>query len=68
MKIKWANIFALGIFICLVILLCKLPRILDHMPEMINSPYYLNDPAYGMMALGLICVTIVAVIKILSNR
>ena len=68
MRIKWANIFALAILICLIILLCKLPRILDRMPEMINSPYYINDPAYVIMILGLICVTVVAVIKILSSR
>ena len=68
MRIKWANIFALAILICLIILLCKLPRILDRLPQIIDPPHYINDPAYVIMILGLICVTIVAVIKILSNR
>ena len=68
MKIKWGNIFALAILICLIILLFKLPLILDRLPQTIEVPYYINDPGYVIMILGLICITIVAVIKILSGR
>jgi hypothetical protein len=68
MRIKWGNIFALAILTCLIILLSKLPLILDRLPHTIEIPYYVNDPRYGIIILGLICVTIVAVVKILSDR
>lgn len=68
MKIKWLNVFVFAILICLIVLLFKLPKVLDHISCTIEIPYYINDPTFGIMALGLICVTIVAVVKILSNR
>lgn len=68
MRIKWGNIFALAILICLVILLLRLPEVLDRLSYTIWVPYYVNDPTFGMFALGLICITIVAVVKILSRR
>ncbi len=68
MRIKWGNVFAFGILICLITLLCRLPALVDRIDRVFWLPYYMNDPAYGMMVLGLICVTIVAVAKILSDR
>ena len=68
MKIKWGNIFALAILICLVILLLRLPEILDRLSYTIWVPYYVNNPMFGMFAFSLVCITIVAVVKILSRR
>ena len=69
MKIKWDNIFKLIILIGIIVLLFKLPAILDRMPNTIELPMYVSDnPTFGVMSLGLICITIIAVAKILSNR
>ena len=43
MKIKWGNIFALGILICLIMLLLRLPEILDHLSFSIAIPYYFDE-------------------------
>ena len=69
MKIKWINIFGFGILICFIVLLFKLSQILDRLPGTIELPYYVTDsPTFGIFCLGLICVTIIGVVKILANR
>ena len=68
MKIKWQNVFLFVIMICLIVLLFRLSDMDDRINFDFWLPYYMNDPAYGMMVLGLICVTIVAVAKIISGR
>ena len=68
MKIKWKNIFGLMSIVFIVIALFKLPVMLDNISFRIQLPYYFNDPALGLMFLGLICVTIVAVAKIIANK
>ena len=68
MKIKWGNIFALGILICLIAILLRLPEIADRMYFDIHIPYYFDNPMIGLCFFGFICLTIVAVAKILSNR
>ena len=64
MKIKWSNIFAIIIIICLVKLLLKLP---DSFGEF-YLPWYFDDPNYALFFLAIICVTIIGIVKILSNR
>ena len=68
MKIKWGNIFALGILICLVALLLRLPEIADRMYFSIRIRYYFDNPMIGLCFFGFVCLTIVAVAKILSDR
>ena len=68
MKIKWGNIFALAILTCLIMLLFRLPQALDQMYFTIRIPYYLNNPIIGLCVFGLACLTIVAIVKILSNK
>jgi hypothetical protein len=68
MKIKWGNIFALGILICLIIILVRLPAIVDRMSYSFDFPYYFDDPMIGLCFFGFVCLTIVAIAKILSNR
>jgi len=68
MKIKWGNIFALAILICLFILLFRLPEILDRLSFSIAVPRCFDDPMIGLAFFGFVCLTIVAVAKIRSNR
>jgi hypothetical protein len=68
MKIKWTNIFGLAFLIFIITLMFKLPGMLDGISYRIDFPYYFHDPIYGLMFLCLICVTIVAVVKVLSNK
>lgn len=68
MRIKWENIFGLLFTVLLIILLFRLPDILDRLPDIILPPYYSHDPFYGIAIVGLICVTIVGVVKILSGK
>ncbi len=67
MKIKWLNIFGLIFLVVILILIFRLPKILDELFYRIYLPYYFNDPLYGLMFFGLACVTIVAVIKLLMK-
>ena len=68
MKIKWGNIFALAILLVLFRLLFTLPEVIERISWDLRLPYYFDDPVYGLMFLGLICVTIVVVIKMIINR
>ena len=68
MRIKWKNIFALAVLIGLVTLLLRLPEILDRLSFSIAIPRYFEDPMIALCFFGFICLTIVAVAKILSNR
>lgn len=68
MKIKWANVFGLLFLAFILTLMFKLPRVLDKISCSFDIPSYFHDPVYGLMFLGLICVTIVAVAKIISNK
>jgi len=68
MKIKWGNIFALGTLICLIVLLLRLPEIADRMYFDIRIPYYFDNPMIGLCFFGFACLTIVAVVKIFSDR
>ena len=67
MKIKWKNIFALVILIGLIVLLSRLPEILDRLSFSISSHYF-DDPMVGLAFFGFICLTIICVAKVRSNR
>lgn len=68
MKIKWKNIFSLAILICLVILLFRLPEILGKLSFSIAIPRYFDDPMIGLCFWGFICLTIIAVAKVRSDK
>jgi hypothetical protein len=68
MKIKWGNIFALGILICLIVLLRRLSEMTDRMYFSFDISHYFDNPMIGLCFFGFVCLTIVAVAKILSNR
>jgi len=64
MKIKWRNIFAIILILCLVKLLLILPDSFGYF----QLPWYFDDPNYAIIFLAVICVTIIGIVKILSNR
>ena len=64
MRIKWGNIFAIIIIICLVRLIVKLPDKIGYF----QLPWYLYDPNYAIFFLAVVCVTILGIVKILSNK
>lgn len=68
MKIKWGNIFAFGILICLIIILIRLPEIADRMYFDIHISHYFDNPMIGLCFFGFVCLTIVAVARIFSDR
>ncbi len=68
MKIKWGNIFALGILVCLVALLLRLPEIADRMYFNIRLPYYFDNPMIGLCFFSFVCLTIVAMAKIITKK
>jgi len=69
MKIKWNNIIALLLVIILIVLLFKLSPVLETLAEDFRYSYhYSGDPMMGIASLGLICLTIVCVVVVLSRR
>lgn len=68
MRIKWKNIFALTILICTVKLLLRLPEILDRLSFSISMPQFFDDPMIALAFFGFVCLTIVAVARVISNR
>ena len=68
MKIKWANILAIIALICLITFFVKLNRKIDYVSVDLHLPHYLNDPVYGLMFLGLICVTVVVIVRNLTKK
>ena len=70
MRIRWENIFGLLLLIFSIYLFVKIRPFLDQWFEnMDNSPYpYSYSPTTRIAVIGLICVTVVAVVKIIANR
>jgi len=64
MKIKWGNIFAIIIIICLAKLLLKMPDSFGYF----QLPWYFDDPNWAFFFLAAICVTIIGIVKILSGK
>ena len=69
MRIKWENIIALVLIITLIVLLYKLPPLLRRLSEDFGTLYYHgSDPIVGILALGIICITILGIVKIISSN
>lgn len=70
MQVRWNNIFGLMLMIFGLYLFLKLRPFFKNIIEDINSVryYHHNDPLLQIITLGLLCVTVLAAIKILSNR
>ena len=68
MRIRWENILPLFFLILVVVLIVK-----SHLFEFFSrSTESLRDhqsnPLYGLACLGVTCITIVGIFKIISNR
>ena len=69
MRIKHDNIVLIVLVITLIVLLIKLPPLIRTLSDHVGTLHGADgDPAIGLMALGLICFTFVAIAKVLSNK
>lgn len=69
MRIKWENVILLVLLIILIVLLFKMSPLLECLSYNFRTLYYYDhDPAFGILALGLLCITIVAIVTIISRR
>ena len=69
MRIRWENVFGLMFFIFCIYLFFKIKPYLNRMFEdWANSYYYSYSPIVRVAMFGLVCVTIVAVVKLICNR
>ena len=69
MRINWENLFGMLLFVFCIYLFIKLRPYLGRLFEDLgNGYYYLHSPVSRIVAIGLVCVTIVAVAKIISRR
>lgn len=73
MEIKWNNLIALALLIFALVLTIKnLPEIVAFLSTMNDigpgNGYRREDRVMGLMCLGLIVITIVAIVKILTTN
>jgi hypothetical protein len=68
MRIRWENILPLFFLILIIVLSVK-----SHLFEFFSRSteslmYHQSNPLYGFACLGVICITIVGIFAIISNR
>lgn len=68
MRIIWGNIIALFLLILVFVLIVK-----SHLVEFFSQTietlrYHQDNPLYGLACLGIICITILGIFAIISNR
>ena len=70
MRIRWDNIAGLFLVVFGIYLFIKIRPFLDQWFENLGNddPFSPVSPTIRMATIGLVCVTIVAVVKILANR
>jgi len=70
MRIRWENIFGLLLLILGIYLFVKIRPYLDRVFENLADGYYYHryDPMQRVIVFGLICLVIVAIVKIITNR
>lgn len=68
MRIRWENILPLFLLILVIVLIVK-SRLFKFFSLSIEALWYhQDDPVYGIACLGIICITIVGIVKIILNR
>jgi len=68
MRIKWENIIPLILIITLIVLLVKLPSLLNGLSSDYSASYgRSSNPVVKIGSLGLICITVLGIFKIISN-
>lgn len=69
MRIRWENIIIPVLIITLIVLLFHTPEALRRLAADVGTVGRgTGNPASGILALGIICVTIIGVAHILSNN
>ena len=71
MRIRWENIFGLLLFIFAVYMFFKMRPFFNNLFEEVNQvQYYGHGPSMllRVLMLGLLCLTAIAVAKIISKR
>lgn len=70
MRIRWENIFGVILLVLSIYLFVKFLPFVDQWLDDYGHSYHFDSqsPTVTIMALGLICVTVVAVTKIIVNR
>ena len=68
MRLKWQNIIVLFFLILLIVLIVK-SHLIEFCSQSIEAMRYrAHDPLYGLTFFGIICITVVGIIAIISNR
>ncbi|MBN1360436.1 MAG: hypothetical protein JW993_07585 [Sedimentisphaerales bacterium] len=70
MRIRWENILTPLLIIVLIVLLTRMPALMRRWSEDLGAVYRgEGDPAIGLMALGIICVTVIGIVRLIwGNR
>jgi hypothetical protein len=68
MRANWANIFGLFFLILVIVLIAKSHFIHFFSRSIENFGEYHDNPLYGLACIGIICITIVGIFAINSNR
>ena len=69
MLIRWNNILGLLLLVIGIYLLVKLVPVLDNFCDQVGPVRYHDpDPFHRAVVLGILCITVVAVCKIMCNR
>lgn len=68
MRIRWETIIPLFLLILVIVLIVK-SHLFKFFSRSIEALWYHQDnPMYGLACLGIICITIVGIFVIISNR
>ena len=69
MQIKWTNVFAILFIAFAIYLFFRAKPAIDRLSENFESMPLRQDPGtFAVIILGMILITIVAVVKMISNR
>ena len=69
MRVRWENVFGLMLLIFSIYLFIKMGPFLKNLFEDLNGGYYHHDdPLLRVLMLGLLCLTVLAALTIISNR
>lgn len=69
MRIRWENIIPPILIILVIVLFIQLLAFLPILLEkMSDAPRYEPEPFHRLVALGMLCIVVVAVCKIIFNR
>jgi hypothetical protein len=67
-NIRWANIFGLVGLICVIYLFFKIRSLDNTAWEEFRYRFISHDPLWLFLFLALICVTVIAIVKILKQK